>query len=116
MTGGGRTLSVQDFLTAYVLGEGLDEVHHVDDIDYRMARLRAEVSKHELRTMTVVFPGSEETITRCRSCPRDDAWPCTALRELAAPYARHPAYRREWQVVRPDHELVGAEEGSDHGH
>jgi hypothetical protein len=115
MTGASRILSIQDFLFGYVLGDGLDDVHDADDIDHRLTRLRAEVSRHEARTMTVVSRGSTKTMTRCRSCFGEDAWPCTALRVLAAPYARHPAYRSEWQVSPAEDELVGAEDGTDRG-
>ncbi len=93
MTGGQRDMSIQDFLLGYIVGEGSDEVHETDDIDRRLSRLRIEVRRHGARTMEVASGGSMVSITRCRSCPREDGWPCTTLRKLAEPYSRHPAYR-----------------------
>ena len=65
------------------------------------ASLRAEVERHNDRTMTVVSLHETWTITRCGVCPKEQARPCTALRLLALPYAQHPAYRPEWRVARP---------------
>lgn len=113
MSGGPRVLSIQEFLFAYVLGEGLDELHDVDDIDVPLAHLRAQVARHQMRTG--VSRDSGEPTTRCRSCRDEDGWPCTALRVLAEPYARHPAYRSEWRMARTDVQLIGAEGGPDRG-
>lgn len=110
MTGGRSDVSIQDFLLGYIVGVGSDEVHETDDIDRRLARLRTEVMRHGPRTMNVASGGAMVTITRCRSCPRDDGWPCTTLRTLAAPYSRHPAYQPEWRPVEAD-DLVSAEDG-----
>ena len=114
MTGGQRELSIQEFLLGYIVGEGIDEVHEIDDIDRRLATLRSEVVRHGARMMRVASHGSMETITRCQCCPRDDGWPCTTLKKLAQPYARHPAYREEWRILGSD-ELVGVEDGRGRG-
>ncbi len=70
------------------------------------ARLRAEVERHNDRTMTVVSLNETWTITRCGVCPKEANRPCTALRVLALPYAQHPAYRPEWAVEQ--HAVVPA--------
>jgi hypothetical protein len=112
MTDGTRVLTLPEFLLAYIVGEA-SEPDGAGPADRRLAHLRREVERHERRTVTVVTGDVVETITRCRSCPGDQGWPCTALRVLAMPYARHPAYREEWQVRRGAHRLVGAEDRSD---
>jgi hypothetical protein len=90
-----KTLSIQDFLLFYILGDTDDGV--------RGTHLRSDVHRHRLRTSTVQLRGGRSAVvTRCTACPIDDSWPCVALRELAAPYARHPAYQPEWHVDLPE--------------
>ena len=125
MTVGPRVLSIQDFLLAYVLGEDEDAGGHLVLLDRarertgrrraRSARnradLRAEVERHQAQVTTVDSGAGDETVTRCVSCPTDEGWPCTALRVLALPYARHPAYRTEWQVPGPVSLVVPPQDG-----
>ena len=118
MTVGPRVLSIQEFLLADVLGADIE----VDDVEcptapvraarlgltyparlpLKRAKLRAEIERHSDRTMRVVSYKGIETITRCRTCAKDDTRPCLALRVLAVAYGRHPAYRPEWRIPRPD--------------
>ena len=116
MTGGQRELSIQEFLLGYIVGDGIDEVHETDEIDRRLVQLRHEVVRHGARVMRVASRGQMETITRCQCCPREDGWPCTTLRLLAQPYARHPAYRQEWRVLAAEGDLVSVEGGPVSGH
>jgi hypothetical protein len=77
--------SIQEFLLARLQDDDSDAV-------------RAEVERHRDRTMTVVFRDRVETITRCGTCPKEPERPCTAMRELALPFADHPQFRPEWRV------------------
>jgi hypothetical protein len=125
MTIGLRVLSIQEFLLNYVVGGGaeIDDPHEPVPFlgaDKPLARsapgdavsFRAEIERHNDRTMTVVFHDRVETITRCGVCPKEATRPCTALRRLAMPYVRHPAYRPEWAVTQPDATGDPDQEGS----
>jgi hypothetical protein len=107
-------LQIHDFLLVYVLGDTTDpdtRAHAVGDLDPEPSglngippaatSLRSAVAQHRERTMTVVFPGQIEAITRCGICPKEETRPCRALRILALPYAQHPAYRPEWRIAPP---------------
>lgn len=65
----------------------------------RHTEMRAEIERHNDHSMTVVSRVGTETITRCGYCPKEETQPCRALRLLALPYARHPAYLPEWAVA-----------------
>lgn len=82
-------LSIHEFLLGLAKSEDRDE----------RTRLRAEVERHRLRTMTVVSHLGIETITRCGVCPKEDTQPCTVLRTIALPYAEHPSYQQEWSLL-----------------
>lgn len=114
MAVGPRDLSIQEFLLTYVLGDNAGtgrlpalpgaelSASDLGGLPHNRADLRAEIERHDDRSMTVVTLKGTETITRCGVCPREDTRPCTALRVLALPYAQHPAYRPEWRIVSPD--------------
>jgi hypothetical protein len=125
---GTRIMNIQEFLLLYAVGDdpGIDEhtgpapvVHggglansDPDELPLTGPSLRTEIERHNDRTMTVVSRGAIETITRCGVCPKELTRPCTALRVLALPYARHPAYRTEWWVgvaAQKDLGVVGTE-------
>jgi len=99
------TLSIKQFLLAYALGGDadvdLDESGGIQTDDrsrHRRTRLRAEIERHNDRTMTVVTLSGTETITRCGICPKTNTAPCIGLRRIAAPYAGHPAFQPEWRI------------------
>lgn len=92
-----QTVSIQEFL--------LD----------RDSSLRIEIEHHRDRTMTVVSLSGEEAITRCGTCPWEDVRPCTGLRILALPFAQHPLYRSEWQLVPEQPEASGSSSVADTG-
>lgn len=117
MAASSQVLTIQEFLLAHVLGdadpddragpEPVDDPRRLDPSDpeglaLTGAALRAEIERHNDRTMTVVSRGDTQRITRCGICPKEGAPPCTALRLLALPYAQHPAYQPEWSIARPD--------------
>jgi hypothetical protein len=96
-------LDIHEFLLLYVLGESSDpDTSDLNRLPLTGGSLRAAVERHSERTMTVVFPGQIEAITRCGICPKEETRPCRALRILALPYAHHPAYRPEWRIAEPD--------------
>jgi hypothetical protein len=96
-----RVLSISEFLWTYVLDEG--------DVSLAGVKLRAEIERHRERTVTIESRKGARTVARCQVCPREDGRPCMALRVLALPYARHPAYRQEWWVPQPGAELAPRE-------
>ena len=59
--------------------------------------LRAEIEKHNDRSITITSPGGAETMTRCGTCPQEATQPCRGLRLLALPYADHPTYQSVWR-------------------
>jgi len=81
----------------------------------RDSSLRVEIERHRDRTMTVVSRGGEEAITRCGTCPWEDVRPCTGLRILALPYAGHPDYQPEWELVPEPAEASGSSPAADSG-
>lgn len=112
MAVGRRDLNIQEFLLLYALDDDsetddrsglLPVVHRSASAESgELASFRAEVERHNDRTMTILSLSGTETITRCGVCPKEESRPCMALRFLALPYAQHPAYRPEWRIVRAD--------------
>ncbi len=94
---GTRVLTIQEFLLRYAVG-----ADRPDGDSAGPDALRAEIERHNDRTMTVVTLSGTTTITRCGVCPKEETRPCTALRVMALPFADHPAYRQEWQLPAPE--------------
>jgi hypothetical protein len=94
---GTRGLTIQEFLLRYAVGADRSG-HDCAGPDAQ----RAEIERHNDRTMTVVTLSGTSTITRCGVCPKEETRPCTALRVMALPFAEHPAYRQEWQLPAPE--------------
>lgn len=61
--------------------------------------LRAQVERHNDRTMVVVSGGKRqlEYVTRCGTCPKESTTPCRILKEMANEYSSHPDFDSDWE-------------------
>ena len=104
---GTRGLTIQEFLLRYAVGADRSG-HDCAGPDAQ----RAEIERHNDRTMTVVTLSGTTTITRCGVCPKEETRPCSALRLMALPFAQHPAYQQEWLLTPPEVEGDVAQDSS----
>ncbi|MCW2856531.1 MAG: hypothetical protein JWR52_2146 [Marmoricola sp.] len=101
---GEHELDIHEFLLGFVLSA---EVHGGSQglsgsaEPQSVLDLRAEIERHHDLPRVVGSDQGTHGTSRCATCPDDQAHPCTALRLLAAVYARHPAYRAEWRPTPP---------------
>ena len=69
-----------------------------EDANVDTVRLRAQVERHNDRTMVVQSGGKRplEYVTRCGTCPKESTTPCRILREMASEYSNHPDFDSDW--------------------
>jgi hypothetical protein len=76
--------------TTYELGP--NRAHACDLFERR----RIAIHRHHDRSVTVMFAGRAQTISRCGVCAHELTRPCRALKRLALPHASHPDYDAAW--------------------
>jgi hypothetical protein len=69
-----------------------------EDARVDAVRLRAQIERHNDRTMVVVSGGKRqlEYVTRCGTCPKESTTPCRILKEMASEYSTHPDFDSDW--------------------
>lgn len=79
--------------TTYELGPNRA---HASDL---FERRRTAIHRHHDRSVTVMFAGKAQTISRCGMCAHEVTRPCRALRLLALPDDAHPDYDPAWSDI-----------------
>lgn len=69
-----------------------------ENTNVETVRLRAQVERHNDRTMVVVSGGTRplEYVTRCGTCPKESTTPCRILKKMASEYSSHPDFDSDW--------------------